>query len=114
LKRNFGQTAALYAGFENANGDIIVTMDGDLQNDPRDIEKMILKINEGYDVVTGWRENRQDRLVSRKIPSLIANWFIRKVTGSKIIDNGCALRAYKASIIKRFPLYSEMHRLLLY
>lgn len=112
LRRNSGQTAALYAGFEHAKGDIIVTMDGDLQNDPRDIGKMIAKMNEGYDVVTGWRENRQDRLVSRKIPSLIANWFIRKVTGSKIIDNGCALRAYKASVIKKFPLYSEMHRLL--
>lgn len=112
LKKNFGQTAALYAGFEHARGDIIVTMDGDLQNDPQDIERLMDKMQEGYDVVTGWREDRKDRLVSRKIPSRVANWLIRKVTGAHVKDNGCALRAYRAEVIKKIPLYSEMHRLL--
>lgn len=112
LNKNFGQTAALYAGFEQARGEIIVTMDGDLQNDPEDIGRLIRTMQEGYDVVTGWRENRQDRFVSRKLPSRIANWLIRKVTGTPIRDNGCALRAYRAEVIKKFPLYSEMHRLL--
>lgn len=112
LSRNFGQTAALYAGFEHAKGDVIVTMDGDLQNDPADIERLLHKMQEGYDVVTGWRADRQDRLVYRKLPSRAANWLIRKVMGAPIRDNGCALRAYRAGIIKKFPLYSEMHRLL--
>jgi len=112
LSKNFGQTAALYAGIEHARGDIIVTMDGDLQNDPADIKKFIDELHEGYDVVLGWRDNRQDRLILRKIPSRLANWLVRKVAGTSIRDNGCALRAYRASVIKRFPLYSEMHRLL--
>lgn len=112
LRKNFGQTAALHAGFVHAQGDIIITMDGDLQNDPTDIERLVRKMQEGYDVVTGWREKRQDRFLYRKLPSRIANWLIRKVTEASIIDNGCALRAYRADIIKRFPLYSEMHRLL--
>lgn len=112
LNKNFGQTAALYAGFEYATGDIIVTMDGDLQNDPHDIQRLLEKMQEGNDVVTGWRQDRQDKLINRKLPSRIANWLIRKVTGSPIIDNGCALRAYHSSVIKKFPLYSEMHRLL--
>jgi glycosyltransferase involved in cell wall biosynthesis len=110
--RNFGQTAALNAGFEHAQGEMIVTMDGDLQNDPRDIGRFIEKLEEGYDVVLGWRADRKDRFVSRKLPSRIANWLIRKVAGTSIKDNGCALRAYRASVIKKFPLYSEMHRLL--
>ena len=112
LRKNFGQTAALYAGFEQARGTIIITMDGDLQNDPEDIEQFIQKMREGNDMVLGWRENRQDRWISRKIPSMAANWLIRKVTGAPIKDNGCALRAYRADVIKKFPLYSEMHRLL--
>lgn len=112
LKKNFGQTAALSAGFEYAEGEIIATMDGDLQNDPEDIDRMVRKIQEGYDVVVGYRADRKDRFFSRKLPSRIANWFIRKVMGTSIRDNGCAIRAYRADVIKRFTLYSEMHRLL--
>ncbi|NNE45459.1 MAG: glycosyltransferase family 2 protein [Rhodothermales bacterium] len=112
LNRNFGQTAALKAGFEIAAGDIIVTMDGDLQNDPEDIPMMLQKISEGFDMVVGWRKNRQDSWALRKIPSRIANWLVRKSTGTTITDNGCALRAYRSEVIKRYPLYSEMHRLL--
>ncbi len=112
LGKNSGQTAALYAGLEQARGQVIVTMDGDLQNDPEDIGLFLARIDEGYDMVAGWREQRQDRLLSRTIPSRIANWLIRKVMGTPIKDNGCALRAYRAEIIKKFRLYSEMHRLL--
>jgi glycosyltransferase involved in cell wall biosynthesis len=112
LNRNFGQTAALKAGFEIAAGDIIVTMDGDLQNDPEDIPMMLQKISEGFDMVVGWRKNRQDSWALRKIPSRIANWLVRRSTGTTITDNGCALRAYRSEVIKRYPLYSEMHRLL--
>jgi len=112
LKNNFGQTAALHAGFEQAKGDIIVTMDGDLQNDPADIGRLVSKVREGYDVVAGYRENRTESFLTRELPSQVANWFIRKATGTPVIDNGCALRAYRADVIKRFPLYSEMHRLL--
>jgi glycosyltransferase involved in cell wall biosynthesis len=110
FRRNYGQTAAMAAGIEHARGDILVTMDGDLQNDPEDIRHFIDKIEEGYDVVVGWRFNRQDKLVSRKIPSRIANKLIAKVTGVSIQDNGCSLKAFKASLIKNIPLYSEMHR----
>jgi hypothetical protein len=110
FRRNYGQTAAMAAGIEYARGDILVTMDGDLQNDPEDIRHFIDKIEEGYDVVVGWRFNRQDKLVSRKIPSRIANKLIAKVTGVSIQDNGCSLKAFKASLIKNIPLYSEMHR----
>jgi glycosyltransferase involved in cell wall biosynthesis len=85
-------------------------MDGDLQNDPEDIRRFLQKIDEGYDIVVGWRENRQDKLITRKIPSMIANRLIGKVTGVPIRDNGCSLKAYRASVIKRIPLYSEMHR----
>lgn len=112
LKKNFGQTAALHAGFDRAVGDIIVTMDGDLQNDPADIGRLVRKIQEGYDVVAGYREDRTESFLTRELPSQIANWLIRKTTGTPVIDNGCALRAYRADVIKRFPLYSEMHRLL--
>ena len=110
FRRNYGQTPAMAAGIEHARGQILVTMDGDLQNDPRDIEQFLAKIDEGYDIVVGWRFNRQDKLVSRKIPSRIANWLIGKVTGVPIKDNGCSLKAYRASLIKEIPLYSEMHR----
>lgn len=112
LRANFGQTAALAAGFSHARGRIIVSMDGDLQNDPRDITEMVNRIDEGYDVVTGWRENRKDGLILRRFPSLMANWLVRKMTGITIRDNGCGIRAYRASYIKKFALYSEMHRLL--
>jgi len=110
LRRNYGQTPAMAAGIDHAGGDIIVTMDGDLQNDPRDIPELVNKINEGFDIVVGWRFNRKDKLISRKIPSKIANWLIGKVTGIPIKDNGCSLKAYRANIIKNVPLYNEMHR----
>jgi glycosyltransferase involved in cell wall biosynthesis len=110
FRRNYGQTAAMAAGIEYATGEVLVTMDGDLQNDPADIEEFLRKIDAGYDVVVGWRHQRQDKLLSRKIPSMIANWLIGKVTGIAIKDNGCSLKAYRASVIKNIPLYSEMHR----
>jgi len=112
LKRNYGQTTALHAGFQNAKGKVIVTMDGDLQNDPDDIPVMLNKMDEGYDIVLGWRHDRKDFFISRKLPSKIANWLVRKVTGIPVKDNGCAIRAYRAEIIKNFPMYSEMHRLM--
>jgi glycosyltransferase involved in cell wall biosynthesis len=110
FRRNFGQTPAMAAGIDYATGSVLVTMDGDLQNDPRDIPEFLKKIDAGYDIVVGWRYRRQDKLISRKIPSKIANWLIGKVTGIPIKDNGCSLKAYRASVIKQIPLYSEMHR----
>jgi len=110
FRRNYGQTPAMAAGIAQASGDVIVTMDGDLQNDPADIGALLRKIDEGYDIVVGWRFDRQDKLVSRKIPSRIANALIARVTGVPIKDNGCSLKAYRASLIKKIPLYSEMHR----
>lgn len=110
FRRNYGQTPAMAAGIAQASGEVIVTMDGDLQNDPVDIGALLRKIEEGYDIVVGWRFDRQDKLVSRKIPSRIANALIAKVTGVPIKDNGCSLKAYRASLIKKIPLYSEMHR----
>lgn len=112
LKRNYGQTTALHAGFQNAKGKVIVTMDGDLQNDPDDIPLMLNKMEEGFDIVLGWRHDRKDFFISRKLPSKIANWLVRKVTGIPVKDNGCAIRAYRAEVIKNFPMYSEMHRLM--
>lgn len=110
FRRNYGQTPAMAAGIEQARGDVIVTMDGDLQNDPADIPRLIEKIDEGCDIVVGWRHERQDKLISRKIPSRAANALIARVTGVPIHDNGCSLKAYRATLIKRIPLYSEMHR----
>ena len=110
FRRNYGQTPAMAAGIDLARGKVIVTMDGDLQNDPSDIPNFFAKMDEGYDIVVGWRFNRQDKLVSRKIPSKIANWIIGKVTGVPIRDNGCSLKAFRADVIKNVPLYSEMHR----
>lgn len=110
FRRNFGQTPAMAAGIDHARGRVLVTMDGDLQNDPRDIPLLLEKIEAGYDLAVGWRQKRQDKLVSRKIPSRIANWIIGKVTGVPIKDNGCSLKAYRADVIKGVPLYSEMHR----
>jgi glycosyltransferase involved in cell wall biosynthesis len=112
LKRNYGQTTALHAGFQNAKGKVIVTMDGDLQNDPSDIPNMLDKMREGFDIVLGWRHERKDFFISRKLPSKIANWLVRKVTGIPVKDNGCAIRAYRAEVVKNFPMYSEMHRLM--
>ena len=110
FRRNYGQTPAMAAGIDLARGSTVVTMDGDLQNDPADIPNFIEKIEEGYDIVVGWRFDRQDKLISRKIPSRIANWLIGKVTGVPIKDNGCSLKAFRADVIKQVPLYSEMHR----
>src|SRR5688572_21114780 len=110
FRRNYGQTPAMAAGIEQARGRILITMDGDLQNDPQDIATFLEKIDEGNDIVVGWRFNRQDKLISRKIPSKIANWLIGKVTGVPIRDNGCSLKAFRGSLIKGIPLYSEMHR----
>ena len=110
FRRNYGQTPAMAAGIDHAEGDVIVTMDGDLQNDPRDIGLLVEKLDQGYDIAVGWRFNRQDKLITRKIPSRIANWIIGKITGVPIKDNGCSLKAYKASVIKQIPLYSDMHR----
>lgn len=110
FRRNYGQTPAMAAGIDNANGKILVTMDGDLQNDPDDIPMLVNKIGEGFDIVVGWRHNRQDKLITRKIPSIIANRLIGKITGVPIKDNGCSLKAYRADVIKNIPLYSEMHR----
>lgn len=110
FRRNYGQTAAMAAGVAHAAGAILITMDGDLQNDPADIERFLEKIEQGFDIVVGWRHERQDKLLTRRIPSRIANWIIGKVTGVPIRDNGCSLKAYRASVIKAIPLYSEMHR----
>jgi glycosyltransferase involved in cell wall biosynthesis len=110
FRRNYGQTPAMAAGIDHARGKILITMDGDLQNDPEDIPRFIEKIEEGFDIVCGWREKRQDKLVTRKIPSKIANWMIGKVTGVPIRDNGCSLKAYRKEVIQKIPLYSEMHR----
>lgn len=110
FRRNFGQTAAMSAGFDYAEGDIIISMDADLQNDPEDFSKLIDKINEGFDVVSGWRKDRKDKTVSRKIPSKIANKLISKLTGVHLHDYGCSLKAYKSNVIKNVYLYGEMHR----
>lgn len=110
FQRNFGQTAAMMAGIDHAQGKYLVTMDGDLQNDPLDIPMMLDKLEDGYDLVVGYRVNRQDKLLSRKVPSKVANWLIGKVTGLPIRDNGCSLKAYRAEVIKQVPLYSDMHR----
>lgn len=110
FRRNYGQTPAMAAGIDHARGRVLITMDGDLQNDPGDIPLFLEKMDEGYDIVVGWRFNRQDKLITRKIPSRIANWLIGKVTGVPIKDNGCSLKAFRADVIKSVPLYSEMHR----
>ncbi len=110
FKENVGQTAAMAAGFELARGDRIVSMDGDLQNDPIDVPKLLEKLEDGYDLVCGWRKERQDKFLTRRVPSIVANWIIGKVTGVPIHDNGCSLKAYRASVIKQVPLYGEMHR----
>jgi hypothetical protein len=110
FRRNYGQTPAMAAGIAQASGEVIVTMDGDLQNDPPTSAHCCARSMKGYDIVVGWRFDRQDKLVSRKIPSRIANALIAKVTGVPIKDNGCSLKAYRASLIKKIPLYSEMHR----
>lgn len=110
LARNYGQTTAMQAGFDRARGRVVVSMDGDLQNDPRDIPRLIDKLEEGYDLVTGYRKERQDGLLTRKAPSWVANRIIRWTTGVPIRDNGCTLKAYRAEILSDLHLYSELHR----
>lgn len=110
LARNYGQTAAMQAGFDHARGRVVVSMDGDLQNDPRDIPNLIAELDRGYDLVAGYRLRRQDKLVTRKVPSWIANRIIRWVTGIPIRDNGCSLKAYRRELLERIHLYSDMHR----
>jgi glycosyltransferase involved in cell wall biosynthesis len=110
LARNYGQSAAMQAGFDHARGDVVVTMDGDLQNDPRDIPALLAKLDEGYDLVVGYRVRRQDRLLTRKVPSWVANALIRNLTGVSIRDNGCSLKAYRREVLGRVRLYSDMHR----
>lgn len=110
LRRNYGQTAAMSAGIDAARGDILIPMDADLQNDPADISRLLAKLNEGYDVVSGWRKNRQDKLVSRKIPSQIANRIISWIGGVPLHDYGCSLKAYRRDVIQDVRLYGEMHR----
>jgi glycosyltransferase involved in cell wall biosynthesis len=109
LRRNFGQTAAFAAGFDYARGDVIVTMDGDLQNDPKDIPRLLELIREN-DIVSGWRKSRKDPFLSRRLPSLLANRLISKVTGVSLHDYGCSLKAYRREVIKHLKLYGEMHR----
>lgn len=110
LRRNFGQTAAIAAGIDHSSGDVLVLLDADLQNDPADIPMMLGYINQGYDVVSGWRVNRQDRMLSRRLPSQMANWLISKVTRVHLHDYGCTLKAYRREVITGFRLYGEMHR----
>ena len=112
LRMNYGQTAAMAAGFEHSSGEVVITLDGDLQNDPNDIPKLISHINEGYDLICGWRYDRKDKLINRRIPSKIANKLISNVTGLKLHDYGCSLKAFKKEILDDIKLYGELHRYL--
>ncbi len=110
LRRNFGQTAALSAGFDHARGQVIITMDADLQNDPRDVPKLLAGIEQGYDIVAGWRMDRKDPFLSRRLPSMIANRLISAVTGVSLHDYGCTLKAFRADVVQQIRLYGELHR----
>jgi len=110
FRKNFGQTAAMSAGIDFATGDIIIPIDGDLQNDPKDIPKLLAKLEEGYDVVSGWRKDRKDNAIKRNLPSRIANGLISKISGVHLHDYGCSLKAYRRDVIKDVKLYGEMHR----
>lgn len=110
LRRNYGQTAAMSAGFDYASGEIIILMDGDLQNDPADIPRLLEKLNEGYDVVSGYRKNRCDAFFTRRFPSFVANKLISFISGVELTDYGCSLKAYKKEVVKNIKLYGEMHR----
>jgi glycosyltransferase involved in cell wall biosynthesis len=109
LRRNFGQTAAMSAGFDHARGEVIVTLDGDLQNDPADIPRL-LQMAKDHDVVSGWRKHRRDPFLSRRLPSMLANWLISRVTGIRLHDYGCTLKAYRREVVEHLHLYGEMHR----
>jgi len=110
FRRNFGQTAAFAAGFDRSQGQVVITMDADLQNDPADIPLLLEKIEEGYDVVSGWRLHRKDPFLTRRLPSMIANWLISQVTGVHLHDYGCSLKAYRREVVKNVQLYGELHR----
>ncbi len=110
FRKNFGQTAALAAGIRHSRGDVLVPMDADMQNDPHDIAKLLAKIDEGFDVVSGWRRHRQDTFLTRRLPSQVANWMISTITGVRLHDYGCTLKAYRRDVIEHVSLYGEMHR----
>jgi glycosyltransferase involved in cell wall biosynthesis len=110
LRRNYGQTAAMTAGFQLAQGRVIIPLDADGQNNPADIPRLLAELHKGYDVVSGWRKNRKDKAISRKLPSQVANWLIGVVSGVRLHDHGCTLKAYRASLLKELHLYGEMHR----
>lgn len=110
LRRNFGQTAAIAAGIDHSVGEIVLLIDADLQNDPQDIPAMLQKLEEGYDVVSGWRVDRKDHYLTRRLPSMVANWLISRVTGVSLHDYGCTLKAYRREVLEGFRLYGEMHR----
>jgi glycosyltransferase involved in cell wall biosynthesis len=110
FRRNFGQTAGFAAGFAHARGRVIVTLDGDRQNDPRDIPMLVDRLADGYDIVCGWRRDRKDRWLTRRVPSMIANWLISRATGVALHDYGCSLKAFRAEVVKPLRLYGEMHR----
>jgi glycosyltransferase involved in cell wall biosynthesis len=110
LRRNFGQTAAFAAGFSLARGDVVITMDADGQNDPADVPRLLAKIDEGYDIVSGWRVNRKESFVTRRIPSIVANRILAARTGVRLHDSGCSLKAYRREVVKHVRLYGEMHR----
>jgi glycosyltransferase involved in cell wall biosynthesis len=110
FRRNFGQSAAMAAGFEHARGEVVVTMDGDLQNDPHDIPMVVAELQKGFEVVSGWRKNRKDKLIIRKVPSQIANRLIRKTTQVSLHDTGCSLKAYRREVVDKISLYGELHR----
>jgi glycosyltransferase involved in cell wall biosynthesis len=112
FRRNFGQTAAMMAGFDHASGEVIIPMDGDYQNDPEDIPKMLAKLEEGFDVCSGWRRDRQDNALQRNLPSMMANRLISAISGVKLHDFGCSLKAYRAEVVQGIRLYGEMHRFL--
>jgi len=110
FRKNFGQTSAMSAGFNYAEGEVVVTLDADLQNDPRDIPVLLSKLNEGYDIVSGWRKNRKDKAITRRFPSIVANKIISMLTGVHLHDYGCTLKAYRKEVVKNINLYGEMHR----
>lgn len=110
FRRNFGQTAAMAAGFDHSRYDIVVALDGDLQNDPNEIPRMVEKLNEGYDLVAGWRKDRKDKFVSRRLPSMMANWLISKATNVRLHDYGCTLKVMRGDVARGIRLYGEMHR----
>lgn len=112
FRRNCGQTAAMAAGFDQARGRLVVTLDGDLQNDPADIPRMVEKLEEGYDIVAGWRKDRKDGFVLRRLPSIAANWLIARVTGVAIHDTGCTLKVMRRELVENLPIYAEQHRFL--